>query len=271
MAFTLLCAATGCASEAIFFENPNCCQEFDGEVRVMTLNLAHGRGTALHQAAVSSRQIRANLDEVAELIVEEDSDVIGLQEADGSSAWSGNFDHVAYLADAIGFPWYVRGGHAALPSLDYGTAILGRPAVVDSDAVNFDTLGPGFHKGYTVSTITLDGVEVDVLSIHLDPLLGGRRKGQVRQIAEYLEERGRPAIIMGDFNVSWREGNPVHWLMERLDLEAYEPGSGKHDTFKDRRLDWVLITEDVLDFENHWVIHTDVSDHRPVVADIVLE
>lgn len=68
-------------------------------LRIMTLNLAHGRGTAGHQATLSREQIAANLQKVADLIRRHRPDVLALQEADDPSVWSGWFDHVQWLRD----------------------------------------------------------------------------------------------------------------------------------------------------------------------------
>ena len=51
---------------------------------VMTVNVAHGRGTSLHQALQDADAIRINLNKVADVFVHHDPDVIALQEADGA-------------------------------------------------------------------------------------------------------------------------------------------------------------------------------------------
>ena len=252
-------------------EGALCCSDFEGNVRVMTLNLAHGRDQAMHQAAVSTERVRENLDDVTVIIERERIDVVGLQEADGASQWSGDFDHVEYLAEGCGFGWWMRGGHADFLWLDYGTAILGRPSMVASDAVNFDTFGPGFKKGFSVSTIVVDAVEIDVVSLHLDPMLAVRRKKQVAQLARHLGASGRLAIVMGDFNVEFSHDTAVGLLADELDLEVYERWTDDLGTFGARRLDWILITRDGLDFEDYYVAEDEVSDHRAVIAEISVE
>jgi len=78
---------------------------------LVTLNLAHGRKDGLNQLLVPGTTIRDNLDDVAELLRKVDADVVALQEVDGPSAWSGNFDHVGYLANVAGYSSSVRSDH----------------------------------------------------------------------------------------------------------------------------------------------------------------
>ena len=55
-------------------------------LKVMTLNLAHGRKDRWHQMLLKRRQIEEHLDHIAEVICREKPDVIALQEADGPSS-----------------------------------------------------------------------------------------------------------------------------------------------------------------------------------------
>ena len=67
-------------------------------LKVMSLNLAHGRKDSINQFLVSGEQTRQNLDDIAEVLKQRDIDVLAVQEADAPSRWSGGFDHVAELS-----------------------------------------------------------------------------------------------------------------------------------------------------------------------------
>jgi hypothetical protein len=58
-----------------------------GTLRLLTLNVAHGRKLATHQALLSPATVRKNLEEIASVLRESRADVVALQEADGPSAW----------------------------------------------------------------------------------------------------------------------------------------------------------------------------------------
>lgn len=90
---------------------PNPAAEGANFLRVMTLNLAHGRGIEGHQATQTAKEIAANLQKVAELIRRHRPDVVALQEADGASVWSGWFDHVQWLSDKTSMEHRYRGAH----------------------------------------------------------------------------------------------------------------------------------------------------------------
>src|SRR5262249_24095113 len=68
-----------------------------GVLRVMTLNLAHGRGLApLQSRVLPARFFTDNLDVIAALIRRERPDLVALQEAELGSKWAGDFNHVRY-------------------------------------------------------------------------------------------------------------------------------------------------------------------------------
>ena len=72
-------------------------------LRLMTLNVAHGRSDGPNQIFQKTRNIRANLGTIAKLLSRVGPDVVALQEADGPSFWRGKFDRVEYLATNAGF------------------------------------------------------------------------------------------------------------------------------------------------------------------------
>ena len=56
-------------------------------LKVVTLNLAHGRRDAWRQALLKRATIRANLDEIVRILIHQQPDVVALQEADAQSLW----------------------------------------------------------------------------------------------------------------------------------------------------------------------------------------
>ena len=243
-------------------------------VRIMTLNLAHGRELAFHQSLVGRRRVANNLSRVSDLFAREQPDLIALQEADGPSVWSGSFDHVGTLARAAGYDFSLRGQHMQLAwpfVLDYGTAIISRWPFTDSQSVRFaqakyDT------KGFVRATLSASrlGGTVDVVSVHLDFLRHKTRWRQVEVVRRALAARPHPLILAGDFNCEWQDATCVEWLGSALDLRAFEPTGGEPtfpSTRPKSRFDWILISRD-LTFDAYATLRDPVSDHRGVVADI---
>jgi len=242
-----------------------------GQLTVMTMNIAHARRDGFHQLLQSTSTAIDNLNAIGTLLHQQAADIVALQEADGPSFWNGNFDHVAYLAQTGAFAQHVRGDHARGPRLAYGTALLSAKELHDPLTVRFQ---PGFSplsKGFVVCTIQWPGdpsLQVDVVSVHLDPFNPSLRRKQAVELIDTLRIRGLPVILMGDFNTDWQEqGSVLRVIAETLRLKAYQPHNTRLHTFPAlaKRLDWILISEH-FEFLSHEILPAGLSDHRGVSA-----
>ena len=242
-----------------------------GELTVMTLNVAHARGDGFHQMLQSTRTTIDNLNAIAALLSQQAPDVVALQEADGPSFWSGNFDHVAYLAESGAFRHHLRAEHVRAPQLSYGTALLSDSELSQPLAVSFQPGLSPLSKGFVVSTIRWPGapqLQVDVVSLHLDPFNASLRGKQAAELIDTLRLRGLPVILMGDFNTDWQaEDSALRLTAEALGLRAFQPHNADLQTFPTlgKRLDWILISEH-FEFLSHAILPHGLSDHRGVMA-----
>lgn len=288
--FSVLALFTGCASSS-YFSGPRMqalatrlhvgerCEapaapDQDGDVmKVMTMNLAHGRKDGPNQLFQRARRIQSNLDEVAEVIQRIDPDVVAFQEADGPSGWSGKFDHVNHLAAASALPFSVRGDHVRGLSLSYGTAVCSRLPLFNGESHTFDVVPPMFTKGFVLTTASWpdgSGRELDLVSVHLDFARASVRRAQVKKLAEVLAERPGPFVVMGDFNCDGvGKDDALAWFMRETGLHAFEHGVEGLETFEllDKRLDWILISPE-LEFVSYRVLPDAVSDHKAVTSEI---
>ena len=246
-----------------------------GRIRLLSLNLAHGRKDGLQQILLSRKEIEKNLVDIAEVLQREKPDVVALQEADGPSFWSGSFDHVAYLAEQSRFAWSLRAANLDGWGLSYGTGLLTNLKPTDSFGVTFSSSAPTPSKGFLVTALSLPGepaVEIDVVSLHLDFSRQSVRTRQVSELVTYLRKRGRPLILVGDFNAEWDDtGSSVRSTAKQLGLSAYKPNSKNFKTFPtlDSRLDWVLVSEE-FNFVNYMVLSDVISDHQAVLVELEL-
>ncbi|NQT53158.1 endonuclease/exonuclease/phosphatase family protein [bacterium] len=250
-------------------------------LRVLTLNAAHGRRRGVHQLLVSRRATERNLADIAAMLRREAPHVVALQEADGPSFWSGNFDHVAHLAELAGYAHHFRGEHLAsgfeATRLSTGTALLSRVPLGEAVSERFAASLPTPRKGVVLASVPLpdgDGAHLaTVASVHLDFLRRRVRRRQMRTLVGLLQERQPPTIVLGDLNCSWvgRE-KTLHTLAEMLGLHAFRPTARDLDTFPARsprrRLDWILVSPE-LAFRSCRVLHDPLSDHCAVMADLV--
>jgi endonuclease/exonuclease/phosphatase family metal-dependent hydrolase len=240
--------------------------------RVLTLNLAHGRGTAFHQAFTSRRAIMRNLDEVAQVILGARADIVALQELDQPSLWSGGFDppplpghrHRAAPHGARdprqAPPAHLLRHRRPLPLADPGHASLPfRKNFLDT-------------KGYMLAHVESPLGPLDVVSLHLDFKRAAERRAQLADVSAALERREDPArslIVAGDFNTSHEARcGTLTGFVKRHGLFVPE---GSFRTFPSRRprahLDHVLISA-CLEVVSTEVPPAAVSDHLPVLVEL---
>jgi endonuclease/exonuclease/phosphatase family metal-dependent hydrolase len=238
-------------------------------LKIMTLNLAHGRKDGFHQVLQRKATIESNLKDIATVLQREQPAVVAFQEADGPSWWSGNFNHVHYLADQANYAYAVQGEHVKGLGLSYGTALLSKLPLKDAASLTFFTYTPPTPaKGFLVSTLDT-GIKINLVSVHLDFARSSVRRQQIEEMVNYLKPRGKPLIIMGDFNCEWTSETTLPLLAEQLNLHVYQPTATLMNTFpqptKETRIDWILISAE-LEFVTYQVMEDILSDHLGVIA-----
>jgi len=243
-------------------------------MKVVTLNLAHGRKDGINQLLKSEGAIRRNLEEIATFLDKHGADIVALQEADAPSFWSGGFDHVALLAEQAGYPFYENSHQANSWFFSYGTALLSRANLSGVMHHTFKPSPPTMNKGYTLGQIAwqpvaAEPVLVDIVSVHIDFSRKSVREQQSAELRETLAGRDNPIIIMGDFNSDWfADEQVVRTLAERADLHVYRPDAEDLATYSNtKRYDWILISKQ-LEFVSLEVLPDILSDHSAVVAEI---
>ena len=246
-------------------------------LKVMSLNIAHGRKDGMNQLLLSGSTIRQNLDDIASVLVENGADIVALQEADAPSRWSGNFDHIALLAEQADYPAVAHTPHASSWLFNYGTAILSHAAFTETLNYTFEPSPPTMNKGFTLAQIVWQpqgddraSVLLDIISVHLDFSRKQVRENQIREITRALDGRDNPTIILGDFNSDWLADElVVRALADDNELKGYRPSADDLATYPsgNKRLDWILISE-TLEFISYDVLPDVLSDHKAVVAEI---
>lgn len=251
----------------------------DGTLRLLTLNIAHGRNQAANQLLLEKEDIEQNIRSIARLLKKTSADIVALQEADGPSGWSGNFDHIELLAREAGYPWYYRANHAESWLFSYGTAILSRLPVSETLQHTFSPSPPTLNKGFLLGQVNWmnhnaagSTLAVDVVSVHLDFSRQRVRDEQIAEMAEVFANRKNPMIILGDFNSEWlAETSVVKKLAEKAGMSVYDPGATDLHTYNSsRRYDWILISDE-LAFVRYEVLPDVLSDHLAVLAEIKLK
>jgi endonuclease/exonuclease/phosphatase family metal-dependent hydrolase len=248
-------------------------------LRVVTLNMAHGRKDARNQMFLKEQTIRQNLQELGELLDRADADMIALQEADAPSKWSGKFDHVKFLSENTIYGCTIHGIHASNRIYDFGTALISKHPFNGGFVHSFKPSKPTTTKGFTVAAIdwnpgnTLaEPVRVKFVSVHLDFSRRSVRRSQIDEMTRALSAIDGPMVLMGDFNTDWQtEESSLKYLAENLNLMVFEPHAEGLSTYGDKgaRLDWILASPE-LEFTKYAVYPDIVSDHYAVAAELTL-
>ncbi|MFB6709054.1 endonuclease/exonuclease/phosphatase family protein [Streptomyces sp. NPDC056333] len=212
-----------------------------------------------------------------------DADVIGLQEVDvhwdTRSQWR---DVAGELAERL----HMRVSFAPIYSLDpttpgaprreFGVAVLSRYRIVSAENHEITRLStqvpdpvPTPAPGFGEVVVRVKGMPVHVYVTHLD--YRGDPSVRIAQVADtrrvMAEDEGRK-VLLGDFNAE--PGAPeLAPLWE--ELADAEPGAPTYPALNPvKRIDFVAVSKDGVRVRDAAVAETLASDHRPVVADLLL-
>jgi len=246
-------------------------------LKILSLNLAHGRKDSPSQFLVSESKTRENLMEIAEFLQREKAHIVSLQEADKPSRWSGNFDHVEFLAREADYPWYTHASHHNNSIASYGTAVMSHLPITRGYGFDFNPTPPSVRKGFTLAEIEWKPetdnerkITIDVISVHLDFSSRSKRIEQINDMRQVLGGRANPVIVVGDFNSGWVKGEQeLQALTRKRNLRAYLPDASHLNTYSDARLDWILISEEFI-FCKYSNAADILSDHLAVISELKL-
>ena len=250
-------------------------------LRIVTYNIAHGRGLQPIQGLTLRRKIRANLLKIARLLKSLEPDIVAVQEIDENSLWAGSFDHLEFLREFTGLPYAVfgvnnrRGGFL---KLNYGNAILSKHPITEAENIKFGRSNFG-EKGFLFAEIDMKGSRVPVVNMHLNYRSRAARIKQVEHVMEYLTKKHPqrishwriPPIVCGDMN------NPSHTSDATASLMKYFSQHGHYTlhprnapTFPSpmprRTLDFVFLPPACVEVYC-LVVKSYLSDHLPVMVE----
>ena len=240
-------------------------------LRVMTWNIRSGNG---------------NLDSTAAVIRAQAPDVVALQEVDVHWAERSAFvDQVAALAAKLGMearfaPIYsLPGSGPGAPRREFGVALLSRYPVVRFSNDTIARLStqvqdpvPEPSPGLLDALLDVRGRPVRVFNTHLDyrkdPAV---RAQQVREMLGYIGDMGVATLVFGDLNAA-PDAPELQPLLARLH-DAWSGSDSPGFTYPAdtprERIDYVLVSPQ-FSVRSVRVPDTQASDHRPVVAELVL-
>jgi endonuclease/exonuclease/phosphatase family metal-dependent hydrolase len=231
-----------------------------------------------------------DIQRTAEAIRALHADVVGLQEVDvhwgARSEWR---DLASDLARSLGMRAYFAPIYSLDPAAEgrprreYGVAVLSRFPVLSTENHEITRLStqdpdpvPAPAPGFGEVVVRAHGVPVHVYSTHLDyradPAIRRAQVADTRRImAEDCDRRGRcpRQVLVGDFNAE-PTATELAPLWERL-TDAVPRDGGLTYPAKDpvKRIDYVAVSDGIR-VRDAAVAETLASDHRPVVADLLV-
>ena len=214
-----------------------------------------------------------NLARTADVLRGLDADFIGLQEVDLGVARSNGDNQANVLAGSLSM-------HPAFGSFmdfgggQYGMAILSRHPIVNVTSLPLPN-GNEPRIALVVEARLPDGSTVLVVNVHFDWVADDAfRFQQASTLAEFLRTVSTPFILLGDFND--QPGSRTMKVFEDIATEAAKP-AGDRLTFPSdtptKEIDFIWYSPEASwRLKSTEVVHEAVaSDHRPVVADLLLQ
>lgn len=222
-------------------------------MRLLTYNIRGGLGM----------DDRRSIARIAQVIREQDVDVVCLQEVHRRLPWSGLSDQPRLLARHTGL-------HVVfLPNFrvgvgGYGNCILSREPVQSRKLHLLPSRKE--QRGAIAVDVPCRGQTFNVICTHFG-LDGEERQAQARQLDAIGRGARYPCLVAGDLNEG-PDGPAVVWLEEAGWRHAFPPVEPTFTAAAPRiRIDYVLIGAGVR-CEQGWVARTEASDHLPVGAEV---
>ncbi|GGV91569.1 metal-dependent hydrolase [Streptomyces gelaticus] len=218
-----------------------------------------------------------------------DADVIGLQEVDvhwgTRSQWR---DLASELAERLGMqvsfaPVYSLDPETpGAPRREFGVAVLSRYRIVSAENHEITRLStqvpnpvPAPAPGFGEVVVRVKELPVHVYVTHLDyradPSVRSAQVADTRRImAEDQTSERSPVrqILLGDFNAAPAAPELAPLWQELTDADPGGPTYPAQDPVQ--RIDYVAVSKDSVRVRDAAVAETLASDHRPVVADLLL-
>ena len=230
----------------------------ENRLKVMSYNIHHGKSLfGVH-----------SIDTIAELIKENDIDIVGLQEVDSGMFRSKFRNQAEYLGMQLDMN-YTFGDNLNILGGKYGNAILSKYPIISYENLTLPSARE--QRGFLSATIDVNGNHIQFIVTHLG-LNAEERTKQIEVIKRYIETIQREVILVGDFN-ALQESPEIRSLSKLMQDAGEITGNDDLPTFDlpllSKRIDYIFVGQQVL-IENYAVIKSRASDHYPVHVELVL-
>lgn len=248
--------ALATAWQLLSFQETEAGPPAEDEISVMTYNIQNG----------FDLDNRFDLEAIAQTIEDEDADVVVIQEIGRGWLVTADLDQVTWLSNRLDMP-YVYGANS--DDLLWGNAIFTRLPILESDTTQYSDTD-NLKRGAIEVAVETDSGPVWIYGTHLDNP-GDADEVRFSQGLELLAFRDgkQPALVLGDFNAE--PGDPLLAEFDESGLRDLgdDLPDGAFTTPNDRRIDYILATDDLELIDIH-ITEVWTSDHLPVVSTLRL-
>lgn len=234
-------------------------------VRVMSYNIHHAEGI----------DGKLDVQRIAKLIIDARADIVGLQEVDRGTERIARRNLPAELAQLTGMTVHFE-KNIPYQGGEYGNAVLTRFPIRSAKNTPLPMHGAGEQRGAMQLVLAVHGRDLLFINTHLD-----QRRDETERLAsvEMLKSiisvaGGMPVIVCGDFNAV-PESRPIETMRGILTDAWTVAGQGDGFTIPVRkpakRIDYIFVSSATIAPQKIEVLHSEASDHLPLIAELRLK
>lgn len=233
-------------------------------LRVMSYNIHHGEGL----------DEKLDLERIARIITDARADVVGLQEVDRGVERTQKRDLPAELAKLTGLTVHFE-KNIAHQGGEYGNAVLTRFPIKRAKNTHLKSLANGEQRGVQQLVLDVQGREILFMNTHLDARRDpAEREHSATELRAIVAAAGAmPVILVGDFNAAPTAPSIAAvraFLTDSWTVLSKEPGFTIPVKKPNKRIDYVWITPASITPVKMEVLHSEASDHLPIIAELRL-
>jgi endonuclease/exonuclease/phosphatase family metal-dependent hydrolase len=231
-------------------------------LRVMTYNIHVGVGM----------DKKLDLQRIADVILKEKPDLVGLQEVDRGVKRTEGKDEIAELAQLTQMH-YAFAHNLDYQGGQYGVAILSRFPITAIDHRKYENKRVAERRGMLRVEVDVGGRTVNFVTTHLDYQYDDGRLFEAEQLLNFLADVKGALIVTGDFNDE-PVGNSYKLTAGRYEdawtrSRAKTAGLSYPSDKPVKRIDYIFSRAvSGVKAKRAWTVDTLASDHLPVVADV---
>jgi endonuclease/exonuclease/phosphatase family metal-dependent hydrolase len=248
---------------AIFFFPHDAAAQSNITLRVMSFNIHHAEGL---DGQIDTQRI-------ADLILQQNADLVGLQEVDRGTTRVSGRDLIAELAQKTEMS-FVFSNNLSYQGGQYGNATLTRFPIKFREHRFLPKVGSNEQRGWLKAVVDVNGTDVSFWTTHLAVSDETERLMCVTNFNNWLNDEINPVIFCGDFNAT-PSSQTCALMRHRWDDSWTQASQGNGYTIPvpsaTRRIDYVWVGNGSrIEPVKASVPFSEASDHFPVLLEVTL-